>query len=509
MGMWGTSPVEKPRRQSVRPWALACVVVAAAYLALALGTALTRRPWSDEGWFASPALNLASKGFMGTTVLETAGTYLVRIERRTYWVMPLYLVTQAGWYKAFGFGLLSMRALSAFWGLVALASWFVVMWRLSGRAGVALLTSTLLAFDYIFLMAASFGRMEMMSAALAAAAYAAYLGLRESNLDRAVLFSQTLLVASGLTHHNAVLHLFGLTFLTLYFDRGSLRPRHFLLAAAPYLVGAAGWGLYVMQDPAAFASQFAGNAREGGRLAGFTAPFEALKAEVTKRYLVAFGMGPHAQGHSGPIQLKVVILISYVVSVLGALLTPGIRRRKGYRALLLLLLIYFLTMTLWDGQKLTYYLTHIIPLYTAVLAVWAHWCWETRLVPRWATALCLCALVALQAGGVLYRMRLNTYRNGYLPAARFLKERAGPDDLVMASAEFGFAFGFADNLVDDSRLGFYSGKRPAFVVVEEIYKESFEGSRATRPQVYAHVSNLLSRYEKVYDEAGYEIYAAR
>ena len=43
----------------------------------------------DEGWFASPAFNLANHGFMGTTVLYNP--HLPRIQQHKYWILPLYL----------------------------------------------------------------------------------------------------------------------------------------------------------------------------------------------------------------------------------------------------------------------------------------------------------------------------------------------------------------------------------------------------------------------------------
>ena len=75
--------------------AVLCAVVII-YLALALGLASAKSPWHDEGWFANPALNLAITGSMGTTVLEGTGTWLEGVNQYTCWVMPCYLVTQAG-----------------------------------------------------------------------------------------------------------------------------------------------------------------------------------------------------------------------------------------------------------------------------------------------------------------------------------------------------------------------------------------------------------------------------
>ena len=96
-------------------------------------SALTQQPWCDEAWNSSLALSLITRGFMGTPVLETAGTWLTGIDRYTYWIMPLYPIGQAAWYEIFGFGVLPMRIYSMFWGVVALGAWFVIMRRISSR----------------------------------------------------------------------------------------------------------------------------------------------------------------------------------------------------------------------------------------------------------------------------------------------------------------------------------------------------------------------------------------
>ena len=489
----------------------AAVTVAAAvlviYFALALGTALSRRPWSDEGWFASPALNLATNGSMGSPVLDSS-SWLPGINQYTYWVLPLHLLTQAGWYKLFGFSLLSLRLLSAFWGLVALASVFIIVRRLAEDYRAALFTSALLAVDYSFVMGASFGRMDMMCAALGFAGLAAYLSLREKYFTWAVIASHTLVAASGLTHFNGLLHFAGLVFLTLYFDRRRIQFRYVALAAVPYVIGAMGWGIYILQDPTVFAAQFKANATTGGRLQGLTAPWMGFIHEFTERYRLAFGLGEQSPGHSSIARLKALILVAYVVGVIGAFCTRRIREHRGLRALLMMTTIYFVIMAVLDGQKLAWYLVHILPLYAALLAVWLTEAWQTRQLPRWAIAAAVCALLLLQAGGIAQRIRTKEYQTTYAPAADFLKNRLQPSTLIMGSAEMGFALGFDEHLIDDSYLGYYSGKRPDFIVVDEIYATSFRGSAVERPAIYEHINRMLTeQYKLVYDQGLYRIYA--
>lgn len=505
--MWGER-FSLTSRQSLLLLFVACAL----YLALAVGSALTKSPWSDEAWFAQAGLNLATRGEMTTPVLETTGTNFKGLDRHTYWVMPLHLVTQAGWYKLFGFSLFSMRMLSALFGVLALCAWFVVVRGLTGNEKIALLTFVLLAFDYVFVMGASFGRGDMMSMALGAAGLAAYVSLREQNLTRAVLFSQTLVAACGLTHPNGGVAFFsGLLFLTLYFDRARIGWRHLALAAIPYAVGAIGWGAYILEAPADFVAQFTANASTGGRMSGLTSPLAAVKNEITLRYLTAYGLGRHSPGTTGIVWIKSFVLLAYVVGVAGCLSVRQIRAHKGHRALLILTAIFFAVLTFFDGQKLSFYLVHIVPLYTALVASFLYWCYTSRFVPRTVLALCLLGLLAIQAGGILYRMRVNAYEKSYMAAVNFLQANSTPETRVMGSAVLGFEYGY-ERVTDDVRFGFNTGRRADFLVVNDVYVDAINHYRAggEGAQLARHMNDLLTReYELVYDQNFYQIYFRR
>ena len=481
--------------------------IAAVFVTLAMMSAMSRRPWSDEGWFAAPAWNLATNGVMGTPVLEAEG-WLRGIREHTYWVMPLHLVTQAAWYRLLGFSILSQRLLSTCFGLLALVAIAVIVQRLSGDRRAGALAFALLAFDYTFINGASFGRMDVMCAALGLSALAVYLALRERHLKLAVLLSHSLTVLSGMTHFNGILWLTALLFLTLYFDRARLTWQLAAIAAMPYLIGASAWSVYILQDPVSFWSQFTGNAATGGRLRGLAAPWQGFIREATGRYFTAFGLGAHSAGHSATARLKVVILIVYLFGIIGAVSTRSIRRHRGCRALLLLTLLVFCIMALLDGQKLAWYLVHIIPFYAAILAVYlSHSFSDSRARRRLAFA-AMTVLVTVQLGGITQRIRLNSFRESYQPAVSFLKQHAGPQSLVMGSAELGFELGFDARLIDDPYLGCTSGKRADYIVVEEIYEDSFSGSQRERPAIYQHITRLLAHdYRLVYDHNFYRIYA--
>jgi hypothetical protein len=480
------------------------LAVVCLYAALTIGVSLTKPPEIDEGWFASPAWNLVTRGSMGTTVLEPSGTLtskLAGINQHTYWVMPLHLLAQAGWYEVFGFSLFSMRTLSIAWGLVALASWFLIMKALSGNLKLSALAFAFIAVDYVFIMHASLGRMDMMCAALGFAAFAAYLSVRGRDFMLAVLSSQSLVAASLFTHPNGVMAFAGLLFLTLYFDRARVRWKAALIAAIPYVIGAAGWGLYILQSPSSFTGQFSDQA--AGRAPGLSAPLTALKEEFTRKYFEAFGFAPFSTGAS---RLKILILVAYGVAIAGAICVRAIRRHEGFRALLILTAIYFVIETFFN-HKLVFYLVHIIPMFAAILAVWVYWCWQERRVAHHIIAAAVCAFLFIQISGVIYRVNQNSYQEDYLPAVAFLKHRSSDKTLVMGSAEMAFGMGF-ERVIDDIRLGYYSGKTPDFIVMGYHYDGLMKLLEEKEPAVYETATEQLSRsYKRVYNHGSYQIYA--
>jgi len=474
-------------------------VIVLAYLALAVGQALTKHPWMDEAWFASPALTLITEGYMGSPVMESLGTK----DKYFYYNPPLFILAQAGWYKVFGFGLLSLRTLSMFWGLVAMASWYFIMKALSGDRALALLAFGLVGLDAIFIRDASFGRMDMMSAALGFAAYAAYLCLREKNLGMAIFASQTLVMLSGLTHPNGRMEFVGLVFLTLAFDRKRLRWPHLPLAAVPYFVGAVSWGAYILRNPSLFLFQFRENI--GERWRGLSHPLENIKREITHRYLVAYGFGPQ---QSGARHLLIILLIVYVIGILVALSAREIRQHPGYQKLLVLLAIPCAILSLSADYNPVEYMVNVVPLFAAILAVSVHWIWTTR--PRWTGALVagLAAFVLLNVSALASRIAIDDYHKSYLPAVQFIQNNSNPTMLIMGNANLAFGLGFPDNFLDDYNLGYLSGKRADMIVVDDEWELLFQMQKDRgRPDFYNYIAKTLQNdYRPVYRHSVYKIY---
>jgi hypothetical protein len=488
-----------------KPWIATAAFAVLIFLVLAVGTALTLRPNTDEGLFVDPAYTLATKGYMGSPALRD-NLHLLRIEQHTYWIFPLDPIMVAAWYRVFGAGLFSMRSLSICFGLLGLGAVFVLIQRLSKDVRIASLAVALTALDYFYIYGSSSGRMDIICAALGYTGLAAYMALRERSLALAIFVSQSLIVTSGMTHPNGFLYFMGLLFVILYFDRLRLSWRHLALAAIPYVIGAGLWGLYISQDPQAFLTQIRANARDADRFQGLRNPLLTLVREITVRYGTAYGFGPHSPGHAGPIFLKVLALFAYVAGIIAALSIPALRRKTEVRVLLALIGLYFFYLAIFDGQKAYYYLVHFIPMYAALLALFVFWLLAERKVKWIIVLLPLSFIVLVQLAGLAYRIRLNSYKNEYMPAVQYLQHNARESQLINADINFVFGLGFPNNLVDDSHLNEIAD----FFVIDADVAERLRNSRTGNPVVYRHVNGLLANcYEKVYDLNSVEIYAQK
>jgi 4-amino-4-deoxy-L-arabinose transferase-like glycosyltransferase len=474
----------------------------AVFLLTGLGMSARKAPWCDEGWFGSAAYHFARYTRLVIPEIEPVpdDPKMMHSAEHIFWNVPLYEVWEGAAARLFGFSLFEARVSSLVWGALALAAWALVVRQVAGGAA-ALLTLLLLAVDHIFLVKATDVRMDTMSAALEAIALLLYLSYRQRNLSLAILLSQTCVTLSFLTHPNGgILAFLDTAVLALYYDRAQLRPRHALAAAAPYLAGALGWGIYLMQDFALARVQFGGNA--AGRFDGVRAPLTALRNEILRRYFYAFGGGPDGKGLA---RLKLLLLAGYAIGAVGTLTTA--RRLKGLRIFLILAAIHCSFLTFFDTTKSGSYLVYIIPLLAILLAVWISALWQTS--PSWARPILATGVVGfalLQLGATANTILQNRSQRDYLAAASYLKQHAAPEDLIVGPAEMGFELGFERPISDDQRLGYYSRKQPRFIVVNANYRGWFETFRSARPAIYAHIRAMLESYRPVFQEGDFEIY---
>jgi len=491
-----------PERQS-RVYLVLCVAALALYAALAIGLSLTRAPICDEGWYASSALSLMSTGGMGSPVIEGAGTYLKGIERYTYWEMPLHAIAAAPWYRLFGSSLISTRMLSVMAGLAALLCWFSVVRKMTGDGSIALIALFLMAIDSNVLILASTGRSDMLSAAFGAAALAAYISLREDHLHWALFCGHACAVASGLTNPTGgLIAVPSLLLLQFYYDRHRLRWPQIVPIALPYLVGGAAWSAYILRAPEFFWEQFSGNS--AGRLWPLKSPLLALRREITDRFLPAYGILPEAHRVG---KLRIGVLVVYAAAVLGLGWPRAVRRMPAARIIGGLIAIVLLVLVFLEGAKQPWYLVHLAWLLAAAAA--ASFQWHTQRRPAWRPVGLgvLAGLILLQAGYAAALIAQRRYTSIYQPVIAVLQRDMQPGQLVMGSAELGFGLGF-DHVLDDANLGYYSGKRADFIVIDSNYRAHLAELARTRPALYGDLAGMLAgQYRPLYSNTGYSVYA--
>jgi 4-amino-4-deoxy-L-arabinose transferase-like glycosyltransferase len=489
-------------------WWLAGILLV--YVALAAGIIRTLMPWCDEAWFATPGWELVSTGQFGTPVLdETSGwgrRNLKGIHTHTYWILPLHPLAVGAWSVVAGKSLFAIRALSTVWGIVALLGWFAVAKALSGSARAALIAAALLAIDFQFLWSAGVGRMDMMTEALIACSFAAFLNSRERDFTRAVLVSQALMACAAMTHPITLGAFAGLLFLTLYFDWRRVRARHVAIAVAPYLVAGLGWWLYIRQDPAMFWVQFYGNIT--GRLARQEGLLGSLWSQFRERFLNIYGLAPDTQGLS---HLKVLLLVFYFGAVAAGLLMRDFRGRGEYRALLWLIAVQTVVYSALDQHPQVFYLVHIMAPVIVLAGLAMDWIMATKRAPVWAMASIGAVVLLVQLSVEGSRLKADAYHRQYLDETTYLKRHTTPGQLIIGSSELGFELGFGGGLVDDFRLGYVSGKRPDLIVLDKNrYQEWIPLLKSAQPDAYWYDTELLRRdFQEVHRNDAYVTYSRK
>ncbi len=473
------------------------------YAVVVAATIAEKQPWFDEGGYANPAYNLLNHGRLGMPILFSQREAWPGMDYYTFHMPPLWFLFQAAWYGVFDFGVFQMRALSAAFGLLLVVSLYLFTRRVTANHWVGLLAAVIVATDYNITRWAGDGRMDIMCAALGFAAAAAFVNLRERHFGLAIIVSQALVVASGLTHPAGILHLVGVLALVLYYDRRRIGLRHILLGVLPYLAGVLGWGLYIIQDFEAFRTHFFGSyAGRGDRM--LFMPW----AELGRYISPAFGLGETVQGLA---RLKLLQLIAYWGAALAFLALPRVRADSQAGPIFMLTIISLLGMAiLLSGSGLSY-LVHIVPLYAALLAAVIWVAMRRPGMIRWAAVLAVAVLVGIQVGGPVAKYFMqNSYQTAYRPAVERIAELRRPGDVIIASSEFGFAFGFEGEVVDDYNLGTRHDFVGDIIVIGPDYNKVYTEMKIEHPADYHLIAaRLNSLYDQVFDGSAYKIYVLK
>lgn len=77
-----------------------------------------------------------------------------------------------------------------------------------------------------------------------------------------------------------------------------------------------------------------------------------------------------------------------------------------------------------------------------------------------------------------------------------------------SSAELAFQLGFHSNVVDDYRLGFRSGTKPDFIVIDKNrYDEWISLLKEQDPPAYSYATGMMGReFRLLLDRGAYKVY---
>ena len=501
-------PCVEPRKGFPLGFWLPLGAAIAIYLTLALWLAAVKVPWCDEAWFANPAYNLAFHGQMSTNLLEPTGHLLKAnlrgIQQRTYIVVPNHLVALAGWYRLVGFSLFKTRVYSIFWGALTLAVWFYILRQFFSDRRVAQFAVLLMAIDFVFLWSTADGRMEAPTNALALCGIAAYLRFRERRLGMAVFLSQAFGAAAVFTHPNAVMLILILALIAWRYDRRQLRLQYLALAAAPYLVFAGLWSIYILQSPADFAAQFFANAAGPGdsRWRVLFRPWLAVGLELERHLGVYAAGGPWSAFAN---QWMMFVPLGY----LGAMVwfVRHYRRwQEPLRTFFFATLAMLGLLTFVNGFKAHFYFMYIIPFYDAVLAAWLLNLWSRAADAKVTACAILAGFLIVQISTSVQHIRADEYRRDYLPATADVERLNASGKTIIASSSLGFGTTFT-GFADDARLGMYSGIDADVVVVDRVYRVFTQTFEKEEPEAFSYIlKTLTTRYRLVKQDGSYWIF---
>ena len=100
------------------------------------------------------------------------------------------------------------------------------------------------------------------------------------NFTLALFVASCVSAISFFTHPNAIFGMLALAFMVLYFDWNRITIRALLLAACPFLLLGALWGLYAAQAPHIFVAQFQAQAKVPHRFEATMESAEGVLAGV-------------------------------------------------------------------------------------------------------------------------------------------------------------------------------------------------------------------------------------
>jgi hypothetical protein len=112
-------------------------------------------------------------------------------------------------------------------------------------------------------------------------------------------------------------------------------------------------------------------------------------------------------------------------------------------------------------------------------------------------------VIAIPVLGTAYTISRFQYQKEFLPVVRIIQENGGR---VTGDAQLGFGLGFTPRLVDDHRLGFYSGAKTSVFAIDGAYDEAREKYKTTFPEIYSFINEKTARSRLLFANSLYRVY---
>jgi hypothetical protein len=209
-------------------------------------------PGGDEAAFVDPAVNLATRGVLGTEIFQGI---VPGIEQHIYFHQPFYYVALAGWFRLFGIGLVQARAFSLLFAVVIV----VFVYLLSRRwatAKQAFIVAALCAVSFWLINRASFARMDTLCVALILASVFVYMRATEKAKVSLYGISGLLAGVAFVTHPLGLIAIGALSsHLLLSRKWAALKSPEMYAMLGGFGVSAAIWVVYILQDFESFRAQ--------------------------------------------------------------------------------------------------------------------------------------------------------------------------------------------------------------------------------------------------------------
>jgi hypothetical protein len=235
-------------------------------------------------------------------------------------------------------------------------------------------------------------------------------------------------------------------------------------------------------------------------LLSFSELKESLREEFLFRYL---RKNPAVPGIYAPKALLAALYLSCALLALVRLFRPGAAADRFF-----FLCLFFSAgfLTFLDAEKFQFgYLIYVSPLCMILgSGVICASPWKSLVWP-FASFTALAVLVGVAAAA--QPIVLDDYQRDYLPAVAFLRQTAGPGQMVLAPVPWVFAYGLDERPVRWLNVRSWPSTVPDFVVsaATDPMPGLFDGWRANDPAGYEKVA-AHTTFELAYQTHGWLIY---